>query len=315
MVRYSLVVPVYNEAANLPHLYRRLCPIMDSLDGPAELILVDDGSRDESLHLMRELRQKDPRVCYVALARNFGHQIAISAGLQFARGQAVVILDADLQDPPELIPNMIDLWQQGYQVVYGQRIQRQDHWFKRLCAHVFYRLLTYLASVDIPPDSGDFCLLDRQVVDILNSMPERQRYVRGLRAWVGFRQAPLLYQRPPRYAGQAKYTWLKSWALAMNALVSFSWVPLRLATYLGFLAGLVAIIMLFLVLYWRLFLPDSPLTGYTLVILAVLFLSAVQLMAIGILGEYIGRIYDEVKARPLFTVAEVGGFDRQPIHS
>ncbi|MCS6781824.1 MAG: glycosyltransferase [Gloeomargarita sp. SKYBB_i_bin120] len=314
MVRYSLVVPVYNEAPNLPHLYQRLRPIMDGLDGPAELILVDDGSRDESLTLMRELHQKDWRVCYISLARNFGHQIAVSAGLQFARGQAVVILDADLQDPPELIPDMIALWKQGYQVVYGQRVQRQEHWLKRVCAHIFYRVLAYLSSVEIPRDSGDFCLLDRQVVNILNAMPERNRYVRGLRAWVGFRQTPILYHRPPRYAGQPKYTWLKSFALAMNALVSFSWVPLRLATYLGFLAGLMAVVMLFLVLYWRLFVPDSPLAGYTLIIMAVLFLSAAQLITIGILGEYIGRIYDEVKARPLFTIAEVCGFETNPTH-
>jgi dolichol-phosphate mannosyltransferase len=258
---------------------------------------------------MRELHQKDRRVCYVSLARNFGQQIAVSAGLQFVRGQAVVILDADLQDPPELIPDMIALWQRGYQVVYGQRIKRQENWLKRLCAYAFYRVLGYLASVEIPPDTGDFCLLDRQVVDVLNAMPERNRYVRGLRAWVGFRQTPIFYHRPPRYAGQPKYTWTKSLSLAMNALVSFSWVPLRLATYLGFGAGLMALIMSILVIYWRFFDPNSPLTGYSLIILTILFLSAAQLMAIGILGEYIGRIYEEVKARPLFTVAEVCGFE------
>jgi len=309
MIRYSLLVPVYNEAPNLLPLYQRLQPIMDRLDGETELVLVNDGSQDESLDLMRELHQKDRRVCYVSLARNFGQQIAVSAGLQFVRGQAVVILDADLQDPPELIPDMIALWQRGYQVVYGQRIKRQENWLKRLCAYAFYRVLGYLASVEIPPDTGDFCLLDRQVVDVLNAMPERNRYVRGLRAWVGFRQTPIFYHRPPRYAGQPKYTWTKSLSLAMNALVSFSWVPLRLATYLGFGAGLMALIMSILVIYWRFFDPNSPLTGYSLIILTILFLSAAQLMAIGILGEYIGRIYEEVKARPLFTVAEVCGLE------
>jgi glycosyltransferase involved in cell wall biosynthesis len=309
MIRYSLLVPVYNEAPNLLPLYQRLRPIMDSLDGETELVLVNDGSQDESLDLMRELHQKDRRVCYVSLARNFGHQIAVSAGLQFVRGQAVVILDADLQDPPELIPDMIALWKQDYQVVYGQRIKRQENWLKRLCAYAFYRVLGYLASVEMPRDAGDFCLLDRRVVDVLNAMPERNRYVRGLRAWVGFRQTPIFYHRPPRYAGQPKYTLTKSLSLAVNALVSFSWVPLRLATYLGFLAGLMALTMSILVIYWRFFAPHSPLTGYALIILTVLFLSAAQLMAIGILGEYIGRIYEEVKARPLFTVAEVCGFE------
>jgi dolichol-phosphate mannosyltransferase len=315
MIHYSLLVPVYNEAQNLPELYQRLQPVMDSLDGATELILVNDGSQDESLLLMRELHQKDPRVCYVNLARNFGHQIAVSAGLQFVRGQAVVILDADLQDPPELIPDMINLWKQGYQVVYGQRIKRKENWFKRLCAYGFYRVLGYLASVNIPRDTGDFCLLDRRVVDVLNAMPERNRYVRGLRAWVGFRQTPILYHRSSRYAGEPKYTFTKSLSLAINALVSFSRVPLRLATYLGFLAGLVALGMSILVIYWRFFAPDSPLVGYTIVILAVLFLSAAQLITIGILGEYIGRIYEEVKARPLFTISEVCGFENEGIKS
>jgi len=309
MIRYSLLVPVYNEAPNLLPLYQRLRPIMDSLDGETELVLVNDGSQDESLDLMRELHQKDRRVCYVSLARNFGHQIAVSAGLQFVRGQAVVILDADLQDPPELIPDMIALWKQDYQVVYGQRIKRQENWLKRLCAYGFYRVLGYLASVEMPRDAGDFCLLDRRVVDVLNAMPERNRYVRGLRAWVGFRQTPIFYHRPPRYAGQPKYTLTKSLSLAVNALVSFSWVPLRLATYLGFLAGLMALTMSILVIYWRFFDPNSPLTGYSLIILTILFLSAAQLITIGILGEYIGRIYEEVKARPLFTVAEVCGLE------
>ncbi len=313
MIRYSVLVPVYNEAQNLPQLYRRLKPIMDGLDGPTELVLVNDGSQDESLVLMRALHQQDRRVCYINLARNFGHQIAVSAGLQFVRGEAVVILDADLQDPPELIPDMIALWRQGYQVVYGQRIKRQEHWFKRLCAYGFYRVLGYLANVDIPPDTGDFCLLDRQVVNVLNAMPERNRYVRGLRAWVGFRQTPIFYHRPPRYAGQPKYTFRKRLSLAVNALVAFSWVPLRLAMYLGFLAGFMALVMAVLVIYWRLFDPNSPLTGYALIILTILFLSAAQLMTIGILGEYIGRIYEEVKARPLFTVSEVCGFESQEV--
>lgn len=306
---YSLVIPIFNEEATLPELYRRVSQVMDGLHGVAELILVNDGSRDRSLALMRELHSKDPRICYLSLARNFGHQIAVTAGLNFARGQAVIILDADLQDPPELIPAMIDQWQQGYEVVYAQRTQRhREGWFKRLTAFTFYRLLRQLADVEIPTDTGDFCLLDRRVVDILNAMPERNRYLRGLRSWVGFRQVAVFFERDPRFAGEVKYTFHKSLGLAINGLVSFSKVPLRISTYVGLLAAAVAVVMAALVIYWRVFYPHSPLTGYAAIAVAIFFLGAVQLFSIGILGEYVGRIYEEVKNRPLYTLAEVGGF-------
>jgi dolichol-phosphate mannosyltransferase len=307
--KYSLIIPVYNEEATLPELYRRLSPVMDGLDGMVEVILVNDGSRDRSLELIRDLHDKDPRICYLSFARNFGHQIAVTAGLNFARGQAVVILDADLQDPPELIFDLVQRWQEGYDVVYAQRTQRhQEDWFKRFTAYGFYRLLRQLADVEIPTDTGDFCLMDRQVVDVLNAMPERNRYLRGLRAWIGFRQTAVLFERDPRFAGEVKYTFHKSLALAINGLVSFSKVPLRLSTYLGLFAALVAIVMATLVIYWRLFYPHSPLTGYAAIAIAIFFLGAVQLFSIGILGEYVGRIYEEVKNRPLYTVAEVAGF-------
>lgn len=306
---YSLIVPVYNEEATLPELYRRLRMVMDRLDGPTELILVNDGSCDRSIDLMRDLHARDPRICYLSLARNFGHQIAVTAGLNFARGQAVMILDADLQDPPELIPDLIDRWRQGYEVVYAQRThRRREHWFKRLTAYGFYRLLKQLADVDIPTDTGDFCLMDRRVVDVLNAMPERNRYVRGLRSWIGFRQTAIQFERDPRYAGEVKYTFRKSLALAINGLVSFSKVPLRISTYVGLVSAMVAIGMALLVLYWRIFHPASPLTGYATIAAAIFFLGAVQLFSIGILGEYIGRIYEEVKNRPLYTLAEVAGF-------
>jgi dolichol-phosphate mannosyltransferase len=310
--KYSFVIPVYNEEKTILELYRRVSAVIEHLDGSVELILVNDGSRDRSLQLLRNLHQKDPRICYLSLARNFGHQIAVTAGLNFARGQVIVILDADLQDPPELIPDMIEKWRQGYQVVYAQRTQRRkEGWFKRFTAYGFYRLLKHLADVDIPTDTGDFCLLDRQVVDILNSMPERNRYIRGLRSWAGFRQTAVQFQRDPRYAGEVKYTFGKSLALALNGLVSFSKVPLRISTYVGLLAAVVAMLMALLVLYWRLFVPHSPLTGFTIILVAIFFLGAVQLVSIGILGEYIGRIYEEVKGRPLYTLAEVGGFIRE----
>lgn len=310
--KYSFVIPVYDEEKTILELYRRVVVVMEQLNESVELILVNDGSRDRSLQLMRDLRQKDPRICYLSLARNFGHQIAVTAGLNFARGQVIVILDADLQDPPEVIPDMIEKWRQGYKVVYAQRTQRRkEGWFKRFTAYWFYRLLKVLADVDIPIDTGDFCLLDRQVMDVLNSMPERNRYIRGLRSWVGFQQTSVQFERDPRFAGVVKYTFGKSLALAVNGLVSFSKVPLRLSTYVGLLAAVAAILMALLVLYWRLFVPHSPLTGFTIILVAIFFLGAVQLVSIGILGEYVGRIYEEVKGRPLYTLAEMGGFSEQ----
>lgn len=305
---YSLVIPVYNEENSISELYRRISTVMDQL-GEVELILVNDGSCDRSLELMRDLHQKDPRVCYLSLSRNFGHQIAVTAGLNFVRGQGIIVLDADLQDPPEVIPVLVEKWQQGYQIVYAQRTQRRrESWLKRFPAYLFYRLLRRLANVEIPLDTGDFCLMDRRVVDVLNAMPERNRYVRGLRSWVGLRQTSVSYVRDPRFAGEIKYTIRKSLALAVDALVSFSKVPLRIATYLGLLATAIALLMAGLVLYWRIFEPNSPVTGFATIMIAIFFLGAVQLVSIGILGEYVGRIYEEVKGRPLYVLSEVRGF-------
>jgi polyisoprenyl-phosphate glycosyltransferase len=227
--------------------------------------------------------------------------------LNYVRGQVIIVMDADLQDPPELIPDLVALWQQGYQVVYAQRTKRvKESWFKRFCAYAFYRVLKQLADVDIPTDTGDFCLMDRQVVDLLNQMPERNRYIRGLRSWVGFKQTALKFDRDSRFAGDVKYTFAKSFGLAINGLVSFSSIPLKLSTYLGLFSALIALIMAVLVFYWRFFTPHSTLTGFATIAIAIFFLGAVQLISIGILGEYIGRIYEEVKGRPLYTLSEVG---------
>ena len=312
--KYSFVIPVYNEEETLAELYRRISAVMARMDGPVELILINDGSRDRSLELLRELHEQDSRICYLSFARNFGHQIAVTAGLNFSSGQIVVVMDGDLQDPPELIIDMVEQWRQGYQVVYAQRTQRRkEGWFKRLPAYMYYRILRHLADVDIPIDTGDFCLMDRCVVDVLNAMPERNRYIRGLRAWIGFKQTAVKFERDPRFAGEVKYTFRKSLSLAMNGLVSFSKVPLRLSIYLGLFAAFVSVLMAFLILYWRIFYPSSALTGLTIVMMAVFFLGAVQLVSIGILGQYVGRIYEEVKGRPLYTLAEVVGFaDRNP---
>src|ERR671933_2433760 len=307
--KYSLVIPVYNEEKSIAELYRRLSAVIDQLGEPVEVILVNDGSRDRTLSQLRDLQEKDPRFCYISLARNFGHQIAVTAGLNFVRGDAIVVMDADLQDPPELIPVLVEKWQQGYQVVYAQRTQRrQESWLKRLTAYGFYRLLRRLADIEIPPDTGDFCLMDRKVVDVLNSMPERNRYIRGLRAWVGLQQTSVCFERDPRFAGEVQYTFRKSLSLAAIGLISFSRVPLRLSTYLGLLAAAAAVLMAILVLYWRIHSPHSPLTGLATIMIAMFFLGAVQLVSIGILGEYVGRIYEEVKGRPLYVLSEVGGF-------
>jgi polyisoprenyl-phosphate glycosyltransferase len=310
MLTYSLIIPIYNEEETIPELYRRVSAVMNNLGESVELILVNDGSRDSSLKLLRELRQIDSRLCYISFARNFGHQAAVTAGLNFCRGQVIIVLDADLQDPPELIPKMIEKWQDGYQVVYAQRTKRkQESWFKKLTAYLFYRLLKRLADVDIPADTGDFCLMDRQVVDILNSLPERNRYIRGLRAWIGFKQTAVKFERDARFAGEVKYTFQKSLSLAINSLISFSRIPLRFATYLGLFSALISLIMALLVLYWRLQQPNSPITGFATIMIAIFFLGSVQLISIGILGEYIGRIYEEVKGRPAYTIAELAGLE------
>jgi polyisoprenyl-phosphate glycosyltransferase len=306
---YSFVIPLYNEEDTLLELYRQLIVLFDSLEGDSELILIDDGSRDRSLAMLRSLQAQDARVRYVSLGRNFGHQIALSAGLQFVSGKAIIVMDADLQDPPEVVAQLIEQWQAGYEVVYGQRLSRtEESWLKRLLAYGFYRILNRLSDVDIPADTGDFCLMDQAVVSLLNQMPERNRYIRGLRAWVGFRQTAVQFHRPGRYAGSVKYTFRKSLALAINSILGFSKVPLRLATYLGLFSAGFAGLMMLLIIYWR-FLDSSThrLEGFAIIAMAVFFLGAVQLVCIGILGEYIGRIYEEVKGRPLFTIKELGG--------
>lgn len=306
--RYSLVIPVYNEEETISEMYRRIRNVIEGLDGSTEVILVDDGSKDGSLELLRGLHQADPRLRYLSLARNFGHQVAVTAGLHFAQGEAVVVLDADLQDPPELIPQMLEKWREGYDVIYAQRTARKrEGRIKQLLAYGFYRVLRILTDVDIPTDAGDFCLMDRQVVDVLNALPERGRYLRGLRAWVGFRQTAVTFEREPRFAGEVKYTFRKSLALAINGIVSFSRVPLRIATYGGLLAAGVALLMIILVVYWRTFHPTAPLIGYTIITAAIFFLGAVQLVCLGIVGEYIGRVYEEVKGRPIYTLKEVAG--------
>ena len=301
---YSIVAPIYNELENLPELYRRVKEVMDSNGESWELILVDDGSTDGSTKKIREFAQADSRVRPIIFARNFGHQIAITAGWDYARGDATVIIDADLQDPPEVILDLAKKWKEGYEVVYAVRAEREgESWFKKLTASLFYRIIYRITDVKIPMDTGDFRLMDRKVVEVLKQMRERHRFPRGMSAWVGFRQVGVEYKRAARFAGETKYPFNKMLRLALNAITSFSYFPLQVATFFGFFSAGVAILAIPVVIYLRM--NGIPqLTGQATTLIAVLFLGGVQLISLGILGEYIGRLYDEAKGRPLYIVRE-----------
>jgi len=303
-VVFSVVAPIFNELENLPELYRRVKAVMEGLGEPWELVLVDDGSRDGSTKRIRELARQDPHVRPVIFARNFGHQIAVTAGLDYARGQAVIIMDADLQDPPEVIPDLVAKWREGYQVVYAVRAEREgETWFKKTTAALFYRLIYRITDVDIPLDTGDFRLLDRRVVEVLKTMRERHRFLRGVAAWVGFRQTGVKYKRAARHAGETKYPLRKMLKFAFDAITGFSYLPLQIATYLGFLSAGLSILAIPLVVVLRLA-GSQAFYGQATTLIAVLFLGGVQLISLGILGEYVGRLYDEAKGRPLYVVAE-----------
>jgi len=302
---FSIIAPIYNEFDNLPELYRRIKEVMDSTGEPWEMVLVDDGSRDNSTERILELARQDDRIRPVIFARNFGHQIAVTAGLDYSRGQAVTIIDADLQDPPEVILDLIARWREGYEVVYATRSEREgETWFKLMTAKLFYKLIYRITDVKIPEDTGDFRLIDRKVVDVLNSMHERHRFLRGMSVWVGFRQIGVEYKRAARFAGETKYPLKKMLRFAGDAITGFSYFPLQLATYLGFLAAGLSIIAIPLVIFLRLINTLHALSGQATTLIAVLFLGGVQLISLGILGEYIGRIYDEVKGRPLYIVRQ-----------
>jgi glycosyltransferase involved in cell wall biosynthesis len=301
----SVVAPNFNEAQTLPELYRRMREVLDSTGEIWELILVDDGSTDGSTDIIRELSEKDRRVRPVIFARNFGHQIAVTAGLDYSRGQAVVIIDSDLQDPPEVIPDLVAKWREGYEVVYAIRTEREgESWFKLFTASLFYRVIYRITDVDIPMDTGDFRLLDRKVVNVLNKMRERHRFLRGMSVWVGFRQIGVPYKRVARFAGETKYPLKKMFRFASDAITGFSYFPLQMATYLGFISAGVSILAIPVVIALRLFGSHNPLIGQATTLIAVLFLGGVQLISLGILGEYIGRLYDEAKGRPLYVVRE-----------
>jgi polyisoprenyl-phosphate glycosyltransferase len=310
--RLSIIAPIYNEVESLPELHRRVAAVMTSMRLDWELLLVDDGSTDGSTEAIRTLARSDPHVRPIIFARNFGHQIAVTAGLDYCRGQAAVIIDADLQDPPELIPELVAKWRDGYEVVYAVRAEREgETWFKRVTASVFYRIIYRITDVKIPLDVGDFRLLDRQVIDVLKSMRERHRFLRGMGAWVGFRQTRVEYKRAARTVGVTKYPFRKMLRLALNAVTGFSYFPLQLATYLGFISAGLSVIAIPVVIITRL-VGNQAFFGQASTLIAVLFLGGVQLISLGILGEYIGRLYDEAKGRPLYVAREAPSDDGAP---
>lgn len=309
-IELSLVVPVYNEEEVLPYLYKRIITTLKNLDVSYELIFVDDSSTDKSLLLLKKFHQLNPRVKILSFSRNFGHQIAITAGFNFSRGKAVMVIDADLQDPPEIIPGFIQKWKEGYEVVYGIRKGRKEGFLLRSLYWIYYRLLKKMSKVAIPVDSGDCALLDRKVVDLLNRMPERNRFIRGLRSWVGFKHTGIEYERGKRFAGRPKYSFSKLLKLGIDGIISFSDVPLRVSIFIGFIISFISIIYSFYIITYVLFHPEARIPGWATIVVAITFLSGIQLMVMGFLGEYILRIFDEIKGRPLYILRETIGFNK-----
>lgn len=311
MKKISIVIPCFNEEEVLPKLFDRMVQVTTGWTHEVEFLCVNDGSKDGTWALLQQLGKKDPRWKGLCLSRNFGHQAAVSAGMFHARGDCVCVIDADLQDPPEVLSQFIEQWERGNEVVYGVRRIRKDKSLKRLLAWTFYRVIARLVSLKIPPDSGDFCLIDRKVLDIMNSLPEKSRYLRGLRVWCGFKQVPVFFDRDARQAGEPQYTFKKSLELAMDGIFSFSAVPLALASHVGLWVSALALAGMLFTLAQRLFRPWfamiglEPGPGFATIVISILFLGGIQLICLGILGEYLGRIYDEVKGRPAWIISEV----------
>ncbi len=309
---YSIVIPINDEQETLPHLHRELSALFERLDGTAEVILVDDGSRDASYQVMLEIHQLDPRFKLLRLSRNFGKEVAMTAGLDLARGDAVVLMDGDLQHPPETVLEMAALWRDGYEVVYGVMQQRTEGLFKRTTSRAFYRVLGRLSDIDVPPAVGDFRLVDRKALDAFKLMRERNRYVRGMFSWLGFRQIGISYQCPPRLAGRTKFSPGKLMKLALDGVIGFSSMPLEIVLRLGFVVSVVSFLFgasTFIVKVAGVY--SFP--GYATIVIAISFASGVQLMVLGVMGQYIARTYDEVRFRPLYLFSDVHGFDEEEV--
>ena len=303
----SVVIPCYNEQEVLPKLHARLLTALAGCGVPnCEVVLVDDGSKDRTWEILCEMQLADPRFKVIRLSRNFGHQLALTAGLDQCRGDVVLIIDADLQDPPELVNEMLAKWQEGYDVIYGQRVSREgETWSKKFFAYSFYRVISSITGVYIPVDTGDFRLMDRKAVDALLALRERHRFVRGMVSWIGFHQTPVMYERKERAAGETKYPFRKSFKLACDAITSFSYLPLRIASYLGFAVSMFAFLYIFVVIALKLL--GINYEGYTSLMASILLLGGVQLMVLGIIGEYVGRIFEQSQGRPLYLIGELRG--------
>ena len=305
----SVIVPVFNEAEVLEALHSRLLQVLVPAGDTFEIVFVNDGSSDQSAEMLDAICRSDSRFKALHFSRNFGHQAAVTAGLHAVSGACIVVIDADLQDPPELILKLMEKWREGFDVVYAQKERRHGIGpLKRASYFIFYRILGKLTEVDVPPDTGDFCLMDRRIVNLLNSMPERNRYVRGLRAWLGFRQTGIMFERPPRLAGQTKYSIRKLMGLAVDGVLALSKAPLRLATYTGFMVSGISFLLAIAFIVERLSGSGYLTRGWASTIVIVLFLGGIQLISLGVIGEFIGRIYDEVKQRPLYIVGRSTGF-------
>jgi len=314
----SVVSPIYNEAEGLAEFVRQVIAAVEPIGEPFEIVLVNDGSRDASLQIARGLATQDPRVRVISFSRNFGHEAASSAGLRYARGRAVVLIDSDLQDPPAVIAQMVAKWREGFQIVYGVRAQRaSEPALKRLTSWMFYRLMGRLAKIELPRDTGDFRLMDRRVVDAFNALPERNRFVRALICWTGFRATGVEFQRAPRFAGRSKYNYFKLLGLAMDSLTSFTTAPLKIAVWLGMAIACAALSWIFVIIFQFFFFtgPDGHAyrpAGFTFLYIAILFLGGVQIFLMGLLGEYLARTYEEVQRRPIYIVDEMVGFEDTP---
>lgn len=309
-VELSIVVPCYNEEPNLDYLFERLISVLEPLKMTYEIVCVNDGSKDNTLKLLVQHHHRNPIIKVINFSRNFGKEIALTAGIDYTTGDAVIPIDADLQDPPELIVELISKWREGYDVVYATRRSRQgESRLKQFTAHHFYRIIQRMTPVEIPPDTGDFRLMDRKVVDALKKLPEHNRFMKGLFAWVGYQQTSILYDRAPRFQGQTKWNYWKLWNLAIEGITAFSSLPLKIWSYIGISISLVSFVYAsFLVIRTLVLGIDLP--GYASLMVAVLFLGGMQLVSLGILGEYLGRVHDEVKRRPLYLVRDSYGFDK-----
>jgi glycosyltransferase involved in cell wall biosynthesis len=307
-VQISLVIPLYNEEENLDYLFSRIFAVLEKLNTTHEIICVNDGSRDKTLLGLIQYHQKYPQIKVVNLSRNFGKDIALTAGIDYTSGQAVIPIDADLQDPPELILELVEKWREGYDVVCAtRRVRLGETWLKRFTAHSFYKFINKISDFSIPHNTGDFRLLDRQVVEALKRMPERRRFMKGLFAWVGFKQTSVMFDREPRYQGDTKWNYWKLWNFALDGITSFSFFPLKIWSYLGFCISIIALLYaLYLTLRTLIFGIDLP--GYASIMVAILLLGGIQILTLGILGEYLGRVYEEVKGRPIYLVRDSYGF-------